>query len=217
MAGLSLLLRRGGLAPHPVMNDYIRLEDPVVFELLMAKGISTDGIGITLEDAAAVTQLGSIFKNNANVTRFDEMRFFTSFTKTEVSAFQGTGFVSIDLSNIQEVGQYSFMNNTKLEAVNLQSATILRTYCFQACSSMKYADIGDKITMIYGASFRNCTAMQYIICRATSVPVLENKGAFDNTNNCPIYVPDASLDAYKAASNWSSLASRIKPLSEFNG
>jgi hypothetical protein len=30
-----------------------------------------------------------------------------------------------------------------------------------------------------------------------------------------IYVPDSSVDAYKAAENWSTYASRIYPLSEY--
>ena len=30
-----------------------------------------------------------------------------------------------------------------------------------------------------------------------------------------IYVPDNSVDAYKAATNWSQYADRIKPLSEY--
>jgi hypothetical protein len=33
--------------------------------------------------------------------------------------------------------------------------------------------------------------------------------AFSITNNCPIYVPSASVDTYKAASGWSTYASRI--------
>jgi len=36
--------------------------------------------------------------------------------------------------------------------------------------------------------------------------------AFDSTNNCQIYVPAASVDAYKAATNWSSYASRIQAI-----
>lgn len=35
------------------------------------------------------------------------------------------------------------------------------------------------------------------------------------TNDCPIYVPDESVDAYMTATNWSELADRIKPMSEF--
>ena len=38
--------------------------------------------------------------------------------------------------------------------------------------------------------------------------------SFANTNNAPIYVPDASVTAYKTATNWVLLASRIFPISD---
>ena len=40
----------------------------------------------------------------------------------------------------------------------------------------------------------------------------ENSNAFDNTNNCPIYVPAESVSAYQSAPNWSTHASRIQAI-----
>jgi len=45
--------------------------------------------------------------------------------------------------------------------------------------------------------------------KATTPPTLANINAFSNQNNAPIYVPDASVDDYKKATNWVDLASRI--------
>ena len=36
---------------------------------------------------------------------------------------------------------------------------------------------------------------------------------FNDTNDCPIYVPSESVEAYKAATNWSYYASRIQAIS----
>lgn len=47
---------------------------------------------------------------------------------------------------------------------------------------------------------------------ATTPPTLGSSSLKD-TNNCPIYVPAESVDAYKQAENWSSLADRIQPIS----
>jgi hypothetical protein len=35
---------------------------------------------------------------------------------------------------------------------------------------------------------------------------------FNYTNNCPIYVPSASVETYKSASGWSGYASRIQAI-----
>jgi len=35
---------------------------------------------------------------------------------------------------------------------------------------------------------------------------------FNETNNCPIYVPTSSVDAYKTATGWNSYSSRIQAI-----
>lgn len=47
------------------------------------------------------------------------------------------------------------------------------------------------------------------------VPPTTTANTFSGATITNIYVPDGSVEAYKAASNWSALSSRIKPLSEF--
>ena len=48
---------------------------------------------------------------------------------------------------------------------------------------------------------------------AVTPPSIES-GAIGNNYN--IYVPDASVSAYKVATNWSAYASRIFSLTQFN-
>ena len=48
----------------------------------------------------------------------------------------------------------------------------------------------------------------------TATPPTLGANAFNNTT-CKIYVPDASVSAYKAATNWSTYASRIFSLTQF--
>ena len=54
--------------------------------------------------------------------------------------------------------------------------------------------------------------MVSITILATTPPTLANTSAFRDTNNCPIYVPAESVDAYKTATNWSALADRIQAI-----
>ena len=56
--------------------------------------------------------------------------------------------------------------------------------------------------------------MKAIVIRAVTPPAF-GVGVFGSSNNCPIYVPDESVEAYKNATNMSGYASRIKPLSEY--
>lgn len=69
------------------------------------------------------------------------------------------------------------------------------------------------ITSIGQQAFINTNIISYTF---TSVipPTLANANAFGAINPiCKIYVPDASVEAYKAATNWITLANYIYPLS----
>ena len=48
--------------------------------------------------------------------------------------------------------------------------------------------------------------------KPTTPPVIFSN-TFAKNYTYPIYVPAESVDAYKAATNWSSLADRIRPIS----
>ena len=58
--------------------------------------------------------------------------------------------------------------------------------------------------------FYNCTALQEIVMLPT-IPPTQGLDWCKDTNNCKIYVPDESLTEYQTT--WSTLASRIQPLS----
>ena len=49
----------------------------------------------------------------------------------------------------------------------------------------------------------------YIQILANTPPTLDNSDAFSNQNDAPIYVPDASVTAYKTATNWVDFSNRI--------
>ena len=76
---------------------------------------------------------------------------------------------------------------------------------------LTYVIIGTGITSIGDSAFYECFKMNSITCSATTPPTL-GVGVFDETNNCPIYVPSGSVEAYKAATNWSTYADRIQAI-----
>lgn len=88
---------------------------------------------------------------------------------------------------------------------------------FNEASNIRFFDIPSHITVINASAFSQCANVKYFIFRSATVPTLANANAFP-TLTAPtafsIYVPDASVAAYKAATNWSSFAYFIRPLSE---
>ena len=82
---------------------------------------------------------------------------------------------------------------------------------FQKCTKLITLVIPSNISSINNYAFSGCTILTSITVESATPPTL-GYGVFDSTNNCPIYVPSESVDAYKAASKWSSYASRIQAI-----
>ena len=82
---------------------------------------------------------------------------------------------------------------------------------FADCRSLTSVTIPDSVTSIGAITFVNCSTLTSITVNATTPPTL-GADVFNSTNNCPIYVPSASVNAYKAATGWSTYASRIQAI-----
>ena len=284
---------------QPPVGNYIQFEDAEVERVLMSKGISSDGVGITMEDAAKVTSIGKWFQNNTTITSFDELQYFTgvAFLGVDTSSYNGGAFNGCtNLRNItlpksvKAIRNGSFMNCTSLRTIGgLENVEEIRNRAFYGCSQWNedvefpsltslvsttftnsgikgfsaaklssiagsdnynfgafsncdaltkvsipmVADVGrvafslcdnleeielPSATAIGVQAFYGCSKLKKIICRATTPPTLGGVNAFSSTNSAlVIYVPDASLEAYRTATNWNSYADRIHPLSEIEG
>ena len=59
--------------------------------------------------------------------------------------------------------------------------------------------IPNSVTNIFNAAFDSWELVPYVEMKRATPPTLESANAFGNQNDAPIYVPDASVTAYKAA------------------
>jgi len=72
--------------------------------------------------------------------------------------------------------------------------------------------IPPSVTNIGSRPLSYCSGLRYVIFLSDVPPTITNRMCNQMER---IYVPDESLEQYKAAANWSALASRIRPISEF--
>ena len=279
---------------QPPVGNYIQFEDKAV-EAICVENWSSDGIGLTMEDAAKVTTIGNTFKGNTGITSFNEFRHFTKVTSLAYDAFYESSIqeitfpdtlttiaegnanygafykcsalrrvvangltslgrgafrdcgsleeIVIDWSKVKTLGVQAFFGCVLLnvEEINLASCTsygyntlyavlvkrlrlpILAALptssganymTFGAKDVLEFVELSDKITTIPNYSFDKYIALKSAIVRASTPPTLNSYSFRDTT--CIFYVPDASLEAYKTATNWNNFSSRIKPLSELS-
>lgn len=143
-------------------SKYIEFADPAVEAVLMAKGVSSDGVGITTADVDAVTSIGTWFKGNTEITSFDEFEKFTGVTKVSSQSFQDcTSLVTIkvpcDIDNGFNMNNAPFINCTSLVSVYLGAKVkIIGDYAFKKCSSLIDINL-EKIETLGSSALNGCT------------------------------------------------------------
>ena len=170
MSGLGLIfLRRGNLAHPTAGSDYIKFKDEAVFNVLMAKGVSSDGIGITRDDAARVTTLSTWFTGNTEISSFEELKYFINIQSLNADTFNGCSSLTkvsiphgLTASNNADHGV--FRKCTSLTDVIFEddSITTIPAYAFQSCSALKNITLPSSINRIEQSAFQSCSALTTI-------------------------------------------------------
>lgn len=159
------------------------------------------------------------------------------FAFGECTKFKGIDNWDAIAPNLTYIGRYSLANcSLQLTDLSLPNLETLGGWAFSGANNniVRVLDLGKISTLPRTDSgmFKNATLLilpstletieawgitkmpnlQTLIVKAVTPPSI---GGYIDIKASAIYVPDASVEAYKAASGWSSYASRIKPLSDY--
>lgn len=121
---------------------YLRFADRVVAQICADNW--GDKIGITPEQAAAVTDIGTVFNGNTEITSFDEFEYFSGVTvvggnnSTIAPFYNCINLERIKLpSSLNTLGAYSFASTGLLEVPNLENVTSIQSYAFNKTTKMR--------------------------------------------------------------------------------
>ena len=134
------------------------------------------------------------------------------------SSFPQTSLKHVNAPKLETLAASAF-SATLLEEIELPSLlTFVNQGQFNACTLLKYADLG-KVNRISRQCFQDCVALEAVVLRKTDeITTLENVNAFTGSGVALgtgyVYVTDALVNSYKAASGWSTYATQIKGISE---
>ena len=144
---------------------------------------------------------------------------FPLCTEVEEYAFNRCQkLTSVDFPELPTINQFTFAYTYALTNVSFPKVTHIRKCAFSR-SGIQTA-VFDSLTSTDDASFQGSSLTALVIktasvCSLYAISTLANTPIASGTGY--IYVPDALVDSYKAATNWSTYAAQIKPLSEYTG
>lgn len=188
---------------------------------------------INISSCLLTTNIPTSFADNN--TALTQVLLPTNVSTIGASAFSGcSSLTNFDFSNIVSVGSNGF-SNAGLTSLNMPKATNIASGSFNGvkvthgifpkmsvvgvgalsnCTLAKYFEFGTSLTSVGQAAITNSSKLEAIVIKATTPPIIESD-SFPSSGTYKIYVPDASVTAYKAIYNWMFFTNRITPMSEF--
>jgi hypothetical protein len=151
---------------------YIKFADPEVQRICATNW--GDKVGITPEQAAAVTSIGTVFNGNTEITKFMELPKFANAQAIPASAFSDcTSLKEIDLSDVTSLGSSALQGCTSLEIedLNLPNLEVLGQNALHGVKIKKINNLG-KLTALPTATatsqnFGDKTVLEEIVIPAT--------------------------------------------------
>lgn len=176
---------------------FVHFDDPEVKRVCIENWDKDGDRKLSIEEAAAVSFIGNVFKNNTKIKKFDELVYFKG-SSLRGSMFEGCTnlqFISVPYTTTALFND----NNSSYKRILLKG---------------EWINIPN--TFIWGGEKKN---LKVIIIESKNPPKITNIIGFfygnHTTNFAKIYVPDESLNEYIEADVWKDYKKFIFPLGDY--
>ena len=163
--------------------------DQHVKELCVANWDTDNNGWLSYEEAAAVKDLGEVFKNNTNITSFDELQYFTGLYNVGDNAFYGCS----SLTSVTFPYYLPYIGES----------------AFYGCSSLTSVTLPYNVASIGYYAFRECSNLTSVTSLRTT-PYKLDVSVFSNSANATLYVPKGSKSAYESTDHWNKFNSIVE-------
>lgn len=130
--------------------------------------------------------------------------------------------LSIELPKVTSLGTSALYGAWQLASLELPACTTLSATCLRDCYSLSKLEL-PKVTKIGDGVFQYCLSLRVLVFPdSVTIPtcgagILFGCPCFNTGGVGRIYVADSLVETYKSATNWSTYADFIKPISEWDG
>ena len=179
----------------------ILFADNEVKTLCVANWDTNNDGELSYKEAAAITDLGTVFKENKQIIQFDELKFFTGLSTIGDMAFWNcSGLAAISFpESITSIGARSFVSCKSLTSIVIADSVVsIGESAFGNCENLSSLVIPNSVKTIYNSAFWGCAfttlsipaSVTYIgpdafSCSGlTSIMVDKDNTVYDSRDNC---------------------------------
>ena len=160
-------------------------------------------VSVTYKTTAYNSYSGSI-TIPANVTYNGKSYKVTGITEHAFDASTGLTAVTIP-EGVTSIGTQAFNGCKGLTAITIPSTvTTIPSLAFNGCTGLKTLNLGSGVNSLESQAFNGCNALTSVTVLNSTPPTMAANNCFSSTaySSATLYVPGASLNAYKVADWW---------------
>ena len=201
-----------------LVAHFVSLEGNIVFEDANVKAIcvanwDTNGDGeLSYAEAAVVTSLGEVFRNNTNIITFEELQYFVSLTSIGNGTFYDcSGLTLLTIPNsVTMIGETAFYGCSGLTSLLIPNCVVsIGRSAFSYCNGLTTLTIPNTVSEIGNYAFWYCTGLTSIIVYAETPPMMGTDAFYNVSTDIPVYVPCETTEMYQEARGWNSFSNII--------
>ena len=157
---------------------------------------------LSTEEAAGVTTLGAVFKENKSIVSFEELRFFTGLTSINDYAFYKSTIQTIAFpESVTEIGEYAFSeSDIKGELHVPGTVKDIKNYAFYSCACLTSVILEEGVETVGWHSFSGPIRTLSLPTTLTFMSSMAIDPYVNADPSAGIFIPEGDLYVYARSS-----------------
>ena len=172
----------------------IEFADDAVRTLCLANWDADEDGQLSTDEAAAVTDLGAVFREQKTIASFDELKFFTGLTTIGEYAFYKSSIQRVTLPpSVTSIGEYAFSESAVSGELRIPgNVSAIRNYAFYNCRQLTSVVLEDGVQTVGWHSFSGPIRL---LSLPPSLSFMSSMAIdpYVNTSSSGIFLPEGDL------------------------
>ena len=200
--GNSAFYDCSSLASFTIPNSVTRIGDYAFYECIGLTSVTIPNSVTSIGDYAFYycRSLTSVTIPNS-VTSIGNSAFWCCYNLTSVTI----------PNSVTSIGRSTFSGCSSLTSITIpNSVTSMGSYAFSGCSGLTSINIPNSVTSIGGSAFSGCSSLTSVYNYAATPQAIYSNVFYElNLSTCTLYVPEESIELYRAADVWKEFGNII--------